>query len=90
MMPTPVTQPTTPVSPVHAPVHVPVHVPSAEVKKGGLPGGILALICIGMLLIGLFGGALVALWLNSRYQWFSDSRRPTGPQYSQFELDDDI
>lgn len=58
--------------------------------KGGLPGGILALICIGMLLIGLFGGGFVALWLNARYAWFADPRRQQTAQYSQFELDDDI
>lgn len=63
---------------------------TSPVPKGGLPGGILALISIGMLLIGLFGGGFIALWLNARYAWFSDPQRQPTAQYSQFELDDDI
>lgn len=78
-----------PTAPHAVPPHAAPHAPS-EPKKGGLPGGILALLIIGMLLIGIFAGGLLALWLNSRYAWFSNPRLQAQAQYSQFELDDDI
>lgn len=65
------------------------HVAPQSPAKPGMSPVIIGLIAIGMLLIGLFAGAFVGLWLNSKFGWFGANQRQA-MAYSQFELDDDI